>query len=107
MAHHMRLCPNVGMGPTHRTHTGYTMNSATTVTGCQYIGTDYPRLQPTCCSPALKNRAYCTEHLWLVYKEGTAVHRKKDTRIASDVRLWESLFNEAVEELIAEGELDL
>ena len=76
-------------------------------TACQYIGTDYPRLQPSCCNTALQARAYCTEHLWLVYKEGTAAHRKKDTRVANDVRLWESLFNEAVEELIAEGELDL
>ena len=75
-------------------------------TGCQYIG-DYSRLQPTCCNTALKDRSYCEDHLWLVYQKGTAVHRRKDTRIASDVRIWESLFNEAVEELMAEGELDL
>jgi len=75
-------------------------------TGCQYIG-NYSGLQPTCCNTALKGRAYCEEHLWTVYQKGTAVHRRKDTRIASDVRLWESLFNEAVEELMAEGEIDL
>ena len=75
-------------------------------TGCQYIGNS-TGLQPTCCNTALKGRAYCEDHLWTVYQKGTAVHRRKDTRIASDVRVWESLFNEAVEELMAEGELDL
>ena len=81
------------------------MTNDTLITECQYIGTElgYTRLQPTCCKPTVKGRSYCAEHLWLVYKEGTAVHRRKDTRVASDVRLWESLFNEAVEELESEG----
>ena len=72
---------------------------------CQYIGkdADYGRLQPTCCQPSVKGRAYCEEHLWRVYQKGTAVQRRKDTRVANDVRQWESLFNEAVEELEQEG----
>ena len=71
---------------------------------CQYIGSaDYSVLKPTCCNTTVKGRAYCEEHLWLVYKKGTAVHRKKDVKVANDVRLWESLINEAVEELVEEG----
>jgi hypothetical protein len=41
--------------------------------------------------------------VWLVYKEGTAVHRKKDRLRYDQVRMWEGLFEEAVEELEAEG----
>jgi hypothetical protein len=40
----------------------------------------------------------------MVYKQGSNLTtRKKDIRVAADVRLWESLFNEAVEELVDEG----
>jgi hypothetical protein len=72
------------------------------ITQCQWIGNG-PGLKPTCCLAPVEGRSYCAEHLPLVYKAGTAVRRKKDTRRANSVRLWESLFNEAVEELEAEG----
>ena len=75
------------------------------ITECQYIGADadYTRLEPTCCQPPVAGRAYCELHLWRVYQQGTAVRRKKDQRTADTVHLWESLFNEAVEELENEG----
>jgi hypothetical protein len=41
--------------------------------------------------------------VWLVYKEGSAVKRKKDHARYDRVRMWEGLFEEAVEELEAEG----
>jgi hypothetical protein len=41
--------------------------------------------------------------VWLVYKEGSAVHRKKDHARYDRVRMWEGLFEQAVEELEAEG----
>jgi hypothetical protein len=77
----------------------------TKITGCQYIGADadYTRLEPTCCRPTVKGRSYCEEHLYRVYQKGTAVQRKKDIRTADSVHLWESLMNEAVEELEDEG----
>ncbi len=78
----------------------------TQVSTCQWIGTElgYTRLQPTCCAPTVAGRSYCEEHLWQVYKQGSATaRRKKDIRVANDVRMWESLFNEAVEELVDEG----
>lgn len=76
-----------------------------THTACQWIGTTepYARLESTCCTATVQGRAYCEEHLWRVYQKGTAVHRRKDTRVANDIRTWESLFNEAVEELEQEG----
>jgi len=79
---------------------------ATDVDTCQYIGAaDYSILQPTCCSPTVKGRAYCEEHLWTVYKKGTAVHRRKDVRTAAHVYMIEQLMTEAIEELMEEGEI--
>jgi hypothetical protein len=43
--------------------------------------------------------------VWLVYKEGSAVHRKKDRARYDQVRLWEGLMEEAIAELEAEGEI--
>jgi len=72
---------------------------------CTWIGTS-PTLQPTCCRPAVPHRSYCTEHIWLVYQEGTHLSRRqKERTTANAVRFWENLFNEAVEELEQEGEL--
>ena len=73
---------------------------------CQWIGTaaEYPRLQPTCCQPAVAGRSYCLEHVWLVYQQGTALgRRQRDASRADSVHQWTSLFNEAVEELENEG----
>ena len=67
---------------------------------CTYMGN---AVKPCGCA-VVKGRSYCEEHLWLVYKQGSNLTtRKKDIRVAADVRLWESLFNEAVEELVDEG----
>jgi hypothetical protein len=72
---------------------------------CTWIGNS-PTLQPSCCNPAVTGRSYCELHIWLVYQKGTHLSkRRKDQLTANSVRLWESIFNEAVEELVEEGEL--
>ena len=49
-------------------------------------------------------KSYCEEHVFLVYKQGTArAKRKKDLRVADAVWDLEAEFNAVVEELIAEG----
>ena len=73
---------------------------------CTYIGsgTDHSPYTGTCTQPALEGRSYCAEHYALVYKAGTArAKRKKELRTVDKVRLVESLFNEAIEQLEAEG----
>lgn len=77
-------------------------NTADTQHACQYIGgTGHA---PTCTHQSLVGRSYCAEHLALVYKAGTArATRKKELRTVDKVRLVESLFNEAIEQLEAEG----
>lgn len=78
----------------------------TAMTKCTYIGTtdsDYTRLQPSCCAVAVQGRSYCADHLWLVYRQGTAQVRKKDVRTAAAVWDLESEFNAAVQELAEEG----
>lgn len=56
------------------------------------------------CDKPVLMRSYCEHHVWKVYQEGTRLHkRRKDIRTASAVHFWESVFNEAVEELEAEG----
>jgi len=58
----------------------------------------------TCTKPALVGRSYCEDHLGIVYQKGTALRKRhKDIRRANDIRTWESLFNDAVEELESEG----
>lgn len=82
-----------------------------THTTCQWIGpvesTEHVRLQPTCCKPVVLGKSYCADHVWTVYQEGTAVRRKKDARRAAAVWDIESAMNEAIEELVEEGFLDL
>ncbi len=56
-----------------------------------------------CTHTAMEGRSYCVHHYGLVYQEGTAVRRKKDTRRAQAVWDIQSTFNEAVEELENEG----
>jgi hypothetical protein len=69
---------------------------------CQYIGGEGYR--PTCTHTALEGHSYCAEHYAVVYKQGTArARRHKEQRIVNKVRLVESLLNEAVAELEAEG----
>ena len=77
-------------------------NTAHTEHQCQYIGGT--GFQPTCTHNSLEGRSYCAEHLAMVYKAGTArATRKKELRTVDKVRLVESLFNEAIEQLEAEG----
>ena len=69
---------------------------------CQYIGAQ--GTQPTCGHRALPGRSYCAEHLAVVYKLGTArATRHKELRTVDKVRIVESLMNEAIEQLEAEG----
>ena len=66
---------------------------------CQYLGDS-----PTACGSAtVPGRSYCEDHLWIVYKQGTAVVRKKDTRTAAAVWDLQSELDSIVEELIEEG----
>jgi hypothetical protein len=68
------------------------------VRGCQYTGCNSPL--------TVEGKSYCEDHVWLVYQKGSALSRRpKDQLRASNIQLWESLFNEAVEQLIEEGEL--
>ena len=74
----------------------------TTTSQCQYIGGD--GLKPTCTHAALEGYSYCAEHLAVVYKQGTArARRHKEIRTVDKVRIVESLMNEAIQELEAEG----
>lgn len=58
----------------------------------------------SCTHEQVPGRSYCEEHLWRVYQKGTQLSkRKKDIKTATSVHFWESLMNEAVEELEAEG----
>lgn len=56
-----------------------------------------------CTHTVVLGRSYCTEHLWRVYQEGTAVKRKKDLRTVDSVRTWTTLMDEAISELEDEG----
>ena len=67
---------------------------------CQYLGDS---TVCTCTQPVVAGRAYCEEHLWMVYKKGTAVVRKKDTRRAQAIWDLEAELSEIIEELIEEG----
>ena len=66
---------------------------------CTYLGEH----TEACGCAVVPGRSYCEQHLWLVYKQGTAVTRKKDTRTANAVWDLESELNSIVEELIEEG----
>ena len=106
MAHCLCVCSSMGMGLTGSTRRTQLQQQGQAMTTCAYIGSnDYSILQPSCCNTTVKGRAYCEEHLWLVYKKGTAVHRKKDIQTAAHVRMMEQLMTEAIEELIEEGEI--
>ena len=69
---------------------------------CQYIGGN--GTQPTCTHTALAGHSYCAEHYAVVYKAGTKrATRHKELRTVDKVRIVESLMNEAIEQLEAEG----
>ena len=72
------------------------------MTICQYIGAHGHT--PTCTATALEGKSYCQEHLAMVYKAGTKrAKRHKELRVVDKVRIVESLINEAIAELEAEG----
>ena len=70
-------------------------------TTCQWLG--HTSMQPTCTHATVKGRSYCADHIWLVYKEGSNVTRKKDARRYDHIQQLVDDFNSALEELEAEG----
>ena len=59
---------------------------------CTYIGDG-----AGCTAPSLPGRNYCAEHLYVVYKQGTArAKRKKELTIVDKVRIVEELMHEAI-----------
>jgi hypothetical protein len=69
------------------------------ITECTYLG---EHIEP-CGGAVVPGRSYCEAHLWTVYKQGSAVTRRKDTRTADAVWDLQSELNSIVEELIEEG----
>ena len=66
---------------------------------CQYIGQGQG-----CDHSAIKDRSYCQEHIWTIYQKGTALgRRQKDRRRADRIYQIDQLFDEAIQELEAEG----
>ena len=73
---------------------------------CQWIGseqTQTPYTQACANTTVNKHVSYCTEHLPLVYRAGSAVRRRRDTRRAEQLQQLINDFNSALEELEAEG----
>jgi hypothetical protein len=69
------------------------------MTTCTYIGTG-----EGCTHTAIEGKSYCEQHYALVYQRGTArAKRKKDLRRANAIRDLQSMFNDAIAELEAEG----
>lgn len=56
-----------------------------------------------CTEHSAAESSYCLQHYGLVYRVGSGKVRKRDTRQAQRVRLTQSLLQEAVDELEAEG----
>jgi hypothetical protein len=67
---------------------------------CTYLGDS---AVCTCTQPVVPGRSYCEEHLWIVYKAGSAVVRRKDVRTANAVWDLQAELDSIVEELIEEG----
>ena len=69
---------------------------------CQYIGPESTVF--TCKCNAIIGKNYCEEHFGIVYQKGTARRKRhKEVKKVDMARLIESLMNEAVQELEAEG----
>lgn len=57
-----------------------------------------------CGCPTVLGKSYCAEHIYIVYKQGTArARRKKELTTVDKVRMVEELMHEAIAELEAEG----
>ena len=68
--------------------------------GCTYLG----ETTTACGCATVLGRSYCAEHVYLVYKQGTArAQRKKELATVDKVRIVEELMNSAVLELELEG----
>ena len=74
------------------------MNNNNTAMTCTYIGTGQG-----CTQHAQAGSSYCAEHYAMVYKVGSGRVRKKDNRQAAKVRLVIQMFQEACDQLEAEG----
>ena len=48
---------------------------------CQYIGPEQDPLRDWpikyCCKPTVPGKAYCEDHVWLVYNRGSSVGNKR------------------------------
>jgi len=74
--------------------------TAAALDSCTYMG----NALVACGCATVLGKSYCQEHVFLVYKQGTArARRVKDQRVAAAVWDLEAEFNAAVEELVAEG----
>jgi hypothetical protein len=75
---------------------------------CSYIE-PYPlNTLIRCTRDHAAGKQYCEPHLQKMGQKGTALRRRhKDLRVAAAIWDLESEFNEAVTELIAEGEIQL
>jgi hypothetical protein len=72
----------------------------TTITDCTYMGNS----TTACGCPTVMGKSYCAEHIYIVYKQGTArARRKKELTTVDKVRMVEELMHEAIAELEAEG----
>lgn len=78
--------------------------------GCTYLGPAYDArthkgASPYCgCKTLVPGTLYCSEHYELMYQKGSSLRKRhKDIARANSVRMIESLFNDAVAELEAEG----
>lgn len=72
---------------------------------CQWIGSEQTQMpyQHPCSNTTVKATSYCQEHLPLVYRAGSAVRRRRDTRRAEQLQQLIDDFNSALEELESEG----
>jgi len=72
----------------------------TTISDCTYMGNS----TTACGCPTVLGKSYCAEHIYIVYKQGTArAKRKKELTTVDKVRMVEELMHEAIAELEAEG----
>ena len=55
---------------------------------CQYIGPEQDPLRDYpikyCCRPVFTGKAYCDEHVWLVYNRGSSVGNKRKLKAIED-----------------------
>jgi hypothetical protein len=73
---------------------------------CKWIGPEqdpYIRLLSFCGKECVPYRSYCNEHIFKIYQEGTAQHRRRATYNQANIEYWEDLFESVVVELESEG----